>query len=115
MRLNHAILHVFDFVSCVNTFARDEMNLTDKTVKSYITRHIRRAFDCIDNNDGRFSPDSTFSRGLRDYLAGRGSFVGLSAQIGEYIIKELGRMEKPTPVTCSSLTSRKTPTPLCAR
>ena len=35
-KINHAILHVFDFVSCVNVFSQEELDLSDKNVKSYV-------------------------------------------------------------------------------
>ena len=31
-KINHAVLHVFDFVSCVNVFSEDELDLTNKNV-----------------------------------------------------------------------------------
>ena len=37
-KINHAILHVFDFVSCVNVFSQEELDLSDKNVKSYVQR-----------------------------------------------------------------------------
>ena len=36
-RINHAILHVFDFTSCVNIFSQAELDLESKQVKQYIT------------------------------------------------------------------------------
>lgn len=35
-KINHAILHVFDFVSCVNVLSQEELDLSDKNVKSYV-------------------------------------------------------------------------------
>ena len=32
LRVNHAILHVCDFESCVNVFSEDELDLTNKNV-----------------------------------------------------------------------------------
>lgn len=40
-KINHAVLHVFDFVSCVNVFSEDELDLTNKNVKSYVMRIAR--------------------------------------------------------------------------
>ena len=40
-KINHAVLHVFDFVSCVNVFSEDELDLTNKNVKSYVMRHCQ--------------------------------------------------------------------------
>lgn len=48
-KINHAILHVFDFVSCVNVFSQEELDLSDKNVKSYVQRVAKHALGNIDN------------------------------------------------------------------
>lgn len=95
MKINHAILHIFDFVSCVNTFAQEELDLSNKTAKRYVTTHSRRALNNMDSKRGEFSSESLFAPQLKDYFQGQRSFVGLSTQIAEYIAGELGHMEKP--------------------
>ena len=35
-RINHAILHVFDFTSCVNIFSQAELDLESKQVKGLL-------------------------------------------------------------------------------
>ena len=94
MKINHAIVHVFDFLSCVNTFAHEEIDIADKTAKNYIARHVRKALGSIDNKHGEFSADSLFAPEMRRYFAGERDFVDLSCQIGDYIVGELSRMEK---------------------
>ena len=54
-RINHAILHVFDFTSCVNIFSQAELDLESKQVKQYITKHVRKGLTHIDNKRGEFS------------------------------------------------------------
>lgn len=53
-RINHAILHVFDFTSCVNIFSQAELDLESKQVKQYITKHVRKGLTHIDNKRGNF-------------------------------------------------------------
>ena len=43
MNINNAILHVFDFVSCVNVFAQAPMDLGNKAAKRYVTSQAKRA------------------------------------------------------------------------
>lgn len=93
-KINHAILHVFDFVSCVNVFAQEEMDLSSKNAKNFVMRHVRKASNNLDNMHGSFSSDSMFADEMRRYFAGERNFVDLSNQIAEYISTELGRMEK---------------------
>jgi len=94
MKLNHAILHVFDFNACVNTLANEEMDLANKNTKNYVSRHAKRALENLDNRRGEFSSESRFAPVLEDYARGIGSFVELSRNIAEYIAEQLGYQEK---------------------
>jgi len=94
MKLNHAILHIFDFNACINTLADEEMDLTNKNTKNYVTRHARRALENLDNRRGEFAEDSRFAKTLRGYFRGETDFVELSRQIADYIAEQLGRQEK---------------------
>ncbi|MDO4443524.1 MAG: nucleoid-associated protein [Slackia sp.] len=95
MNINHAILHVFDFASCVDVVSEAELDLSNKQTRNYVTTHARRALTNIDNSPASFSQDSLFADELRAYYAGQRDFVGLSAQIAEFIGSELGHQDKP--------------------
>ena len=101
MNINHAILHVFDFVACENTFSAEEIDLADKTTKGYVARLAGKALNDLDAKRGEFSPESRFADELRSYVARELDFVTLSRDIGEYLARELGHMEKP--VSCDLL------------
>jgi nucleoid-associated protein YejK len=94
LKINHAILHVFDFVSCVNVFAQEELDLSNKSAKNFVARHVRKAAGNLDNMHGSFSDDSMFAEELRRYFRGERDFTDLSCQIADYLATELGRMEK---------------------
>lgn len=94
MKLNHAILHVFDFVACTNTFAQEEIDISNKHAKRYVTTHARRALNNIDNKRGSFAENSLFAPRLKTYFAGGEDFVGLSVGIAEYLARELQHEEK---------------------
>lgn len=98
MNINNAILHVFDFMSCVNVFAQAPMDLGNKAAKRYVTSQAKRALGNLDSKRGTFAENSLFAEELRAYFRGERDFVGLSQQIGEFIVGELSRMEK-TPST----------------
>ena len=55
MKINHAILHVFDFVSCVNVYAQEELDLSSKNAKRYVTSHAKKALGNIDSKRGEFA------------------------------------------------------------
>ncbi len=95
MKINHAIAHVFDFVSCVNVFSQVELDLGNKNVKRYVTSHARRALNNLDSSRGTFADDSLFAEELRAYFRRERDFVDLSVQIAEFVAGELGRADKP--------------------
>ena len=74
LRINHAILHVFDFTSCVNVFSQGELDLESKLVKNYVIKHVNKAFGNIDNKRGEFAPDSMFAAELKSYFTGDRDF-----------------------------------------
>ena len=61
MKINHAILHVFDFVSCVNVYAQEELDLSSKNAKRYVTSHAKKALGNIDSKRGEFAENSMFA------------------------------------------------------
>ena len=94
-RINHAILHIFDFTSCVNSFSQEELDLSNRQIKQFVTKHAKRALDSTDNMRGSFVEGSAFAEELRAYFTDRRDFVDLSTQIAQYFAAELGRQEKP--------------------
>ncbi|MFR5092440.1 MAG: hypothetical protein ACLTDR_10980 [Adlercreutzia equolifaciens] len=113
VNINNAILHVFDFVSCVNVFAQAPMDLGNKAAKRYVTSQAKRALGNLDSKRGTFAENSLFAEELRLFPR-RARFRGaVPADRREFIVGELSRMEGPRP-TCSSPISA-TPTRRCAR
>ena len=94
LKVNRAVLHVFDFVSCVNVFSQEELDLDSKNAKRYVTSHAKKALGNLDNKRGEFSEDSMFAEEIRAYFLGQRDFIDLSVQVAEFIATELGRMEK---------------------
>ncbi len=95
MRLNHAILHVFDFNSCVNVLSEAELDSTNRQTKNFVTTHARRALANIDNRHGSFSAESLFAEEVRAYHAGRKDFIDLSVMVAEFLGGELEHQDKP--------------------
>jgi hypothetical protein len=93
-RINHAILHVFDFTSCVNVFSQAELDLSAKSTKSFVASHARKAQGNIANRHGRFAPDSAFAGEIEAYFAGKRDFVSLSTDIAHFLADELGKADK---------------------
>lgn len=43
MKINHAILHILDFDSAVNVMSQRELDIESRTVRNFVTTHLRRA------------------------------------------------------------------------
>lgn len=93
-KINHAILHVFDFTSCVNVFSQQELDLSARATKNFVAGHVRKAQTNVANMHGRFSQESSFAREIEAYFAGDRDFVGLSTQVAQFLAGELGKAEK---------------------
>ncbi len=94
--INHAVLHVLDFESCVTVISQEELDLDNKNVKSYVARMCKHALGGMSNRRGEFLPDSPFAGELAAFLCGDVAFMDLSAQIADFLSAEFARMEKPT-------------------
>lgn len=93
LNINHAILHVFDFESNAGSFSRRELDLSERTVKSYVQRHLRKISSSPESKRGAFAPESAFAAELGRYLDGAVPFVEFSTQIAEFLYGELRKGE----------------------
>ena len=94
MKINHAILHILDFDSAVNVMSQRELDIESRTVRNFVTTHLRRARTSADNKRATFAENSAFGGELKDYFFGEREFVDLSQQIAEFISSELTKAEK---------------------
>ena len=94
MKINHAILHILDFDSAVNVMSQRELDIESRTVRSFVTTHLRRARTSADNKRATFAENSAFGGELKGYFFGEREFVDLSQQIAEFISSELTKAEK---------------------
>lgn len=94
MKINHAILHILDFDSAVNVMSQRELDIESRTVRNFVTTHLRRARTSADNKRATFAESSAFGGELKGYFFGEREFVDLSQQIAEFISSELTKAEK---------------------
>lgn len=92
--INHAILHILDFDSAVNVMSQRELDIESRTVRNFVTTHLRRARTSADNKRATFAENSAFGGELKGYFFGEREFVDLSQQIAEFISSELTKAEK---------------------
>lgn len=94
MKINHAILHILDFDSAVNVMSQRELDIESRTVRNFVTTHLRRARTSADNKRATFAENSAFGGELKGYFFGEREFVDLSQLIAEFISSELTKAEK---------------------
>lgn len=97
MRINHAILHVFDFEGGATSFSQRELDLSVRPVKSYVQRSLRKVSSSPESKHGTFLPESPFSAELAHYVAGDYDFVDFSTTIAEFLYGELRKGEDIDP------------------
>ncbi|MGN0287277.1 MAG: nucleoid-associated protein [Atopobiaceae bacterium] len=97
LRVNDAILHVFDFDDGSKYFSGSELDLTEKLTKSYVQRRLRACYASPENKHGEFSEQSNFAPELRHYVTGQLSFVDISTEIAQFFWEELRKVDDITP------------------
>ena len=93
LKVDRAILHVFDFDSGSTYFSERPLDLTVRSTRSYVQRHLRKISSNAESRHGEFSPDSGFAVELQRYLAGEREFVEFSCEIAQWFWEELRRAE----------------------
>lgn len=97
LKVNDAILHVFDFDDGSKYFSGSELDLTEKLTKSYVQRRLRACYASPENKHGEFSENSNFAPELRHYVTGQLSFVDISTEIAQFFWEELRKVDDIAP------------------
>ncbi len=93
MSIRHAILHSFDFEGGASSFSASELDLSERSAKSYVQRTLRKVVASPENKHGSFSPESSFAQELGGYFQQPQEFIAFSIRIAEFLYEELRRGE----------------------
>ncbi len=93
LKVDRAILHVFDFDSGSTYLSERPLDLTVRATRSFVQRHLRKISANAESRHGAFAPDSGFADELQRYLAGEREFVEFSTEIAQWFWEELRRTE----------------------
>ena len=93
LKVDSAILHVFDFDSGSTYFSARPLDLSVRATRSFVQRHLRKISANAESRHGQFSPDSGFAAELQRYLAGEREFVEFTQDIAQWFWEELRRAE----------------------
>ena len=95
LSIRRAILHSFDFETGICHLSDSELDVSQRPVRSFVQRHVRKARMSPELRRGEFAERSAFAERLRGYLSrtGEGSFAELSVEIAQWFWEELRRAE----------------------
>ncbi len=93
LKVDRAILHVFDFDSGSTYLSERPLDLTVRATRSFVQRHLRKISSNAESRHGAFAPDSGFAAELQRYLVGEREFVEFSTEIAQWFWEELRRAE----------------------
>ena len=93
LKVDSAILHVFDFESGSTYFSARPLDLTVRPTRSFVQRHLRKISANAESRHGQFAEGSGFAAELQRYLAGERDFVEFSHDIAQWFWEELRRAE----------------------
>ena len=93
LRIQHAVLHAFDFEVGEAYLSEGELPLEERQVKSYVQRLLRRCSGNAESRHGEFGEGVLFAEQLGAYLAGGNDFLGMSVQVAQWFWEELRRMD----------------------
>ncbi len=93
--LKRAILHILDASSGVSVYSDEELDVSDASINSFITKHIEKVFEDAGLRNGGFSDNSGFKYHLSEYLNNEDYFQTMSRFIAERVYDGVKQSDKP--------------------
>lgn len=97
IKLNHAILHAFDFETSSVYLSQQELDILDQKTRSYVVRLVRKALGSIDNQSGKVAPDTPLAKRLNELSQGMRSFIDFSVELTQALWEALRKSEDLEP------------------
>lgn len=94
IRVSQAVLHAFDFEAGGLYLSQRELDLSERPVKSYVTRRMRSILDSPESRHGSFREGAALEESLRQVRAGTLTLMELSCQLAQYLYEELRRCDE---------------------
>lgn len=88
-RVSHAVLHSFDFEEGSLCLSQRELDLSERAVRSYVTRRMRSVTESPESRRGTFREGAALAASLAQLADGSLSLMDLSRQVAEYLFDEL--------------------------
>ncbi len=93
--LKRAILHILDGNSGISVYSDEELDVTDASINSFITKHIEKVYEDAGLRSGEFSDNSGFKYHLTEYIKDKNYFPQMTKFIAERIYEGVTQSDKP--------------------
>lgn len=93
--LKRAILHILDANSGVTVYSDEELDVTDASINSFITKHIEKVYEDAGLRSAQFSDNSGFKYQVMEYIQDNERFTAMSQFIAKRIYEGVREAEKP--------------------
>lgn len=93
--LKRAILHILDGNSGISVYSDEELDVTDASINSFITKHIEKVYEDAGLRSGEFSDNSGFKYHLTEYIKDENYFPQMTKFIAERIYEGVTQSDKP--------------------
>ena len=91
--INKAILHILDFNSGITVFSEQELDMENKSVFAFLTKHIEKLTNDPGSKSGNFYSNSKFKDRLSEYIIGDLNFASFSSGIAELMYKAISQSD----------------------
>lgn len=93
--IKKAILHILDGMSGMTMYSDNELDVSDASVNSFITKHIEKSYDDPGMRSGEFNESSGILYHIKQYKAGEEEFSVMSKHIAERMYEGIENSESP--------------------
>ncbi len=93
--LKRAILHILDANSGVSVYSDEELDITDASINSFITKHMEKIFEDAGLRSAEFADNSGFKYHLSEYLRDENYFQTMSQFIAQRVYEGVSQSDKP--------------------
>lgn len=93
--IKRAILHILDANSGVSVYSDEELDVSDASINSFISKHIEKVFEDAGLRNGEFANNSGFKYHLSEYLKDEDYFQKMSQFIAQRVYEGVTQSDKP--------------------
>lgn len=91
--INKSILHILDFNSGITVFSEQELDVNNKSVTTFLTKHLEKSFADSNLKSGSFLESSKFKIQMHEYINNQISFVEFSTYIANQIYSTISKSD----------------------